>query len=79
MIEHHVKEEEGFLSGMFAKARAAGMDLYAVGALLEARKRELMAEAPKRTPKTPPKTRSAFMGAAAVARTKRQRPPARPA
>jgi hemerythrin superfamily protein len=77
MIKHHVKEEEAFLSGMFAKARAAGMDLYAVGALLEARKRELAAGAPKRTPKTPPKTRSAFMGAAAVARSKRQRPPVR--
>ncbi|MDQ6882176.1 MAG: hemerythrin domain-containing protein [Pseudomonadota bacterium] len=40
-IEHHVKEER---TEMFPKARkAAGMDLMALGAQLEARKKELMA------------------------------------
>ena len=40
-IEHHVKEER---TEMFPKARkASGMDLMALGAKLEARKQELMA------------------------------------
>ena len=43
MIKHHVKEEERF-SGMFLKARIAGMDLRALGILLEARRLELEAE-----------------------------------
>ena len=39
-INHHVKEEEG---EMFPKARAAKLDLKALGAQLAARKRELLA------------------------------------
>ena len=71
MIKHHVKEEERF-SGMFTKARIAGMDLRALGILLEARKKELTREPAKRRRKTPANTRAAFMGAAALARA---RPP----
>ncbi len=44
MIKHHVKEEEQ-RDGMFAKARAAGMDLQVLGEQLAARKAELMGEA----------------------------------
>jgi hypothetical protein len=43
MIKHHVKEEERF-GGLFFRARVAHMDLGALGALLEARKRELARE-----------------------------------
>jgi len=39
MIRHHVKEEER-RDGMFAGARAAGMDLAVLGEQLLARKRE---------------------------------------
>ncbi len=69
MIKHHVKEEERF-SGMFTKARMAGMDLRALGILLEARKQELTRPTSKRRAKTPPNTRAAFMGAAALARSR---------
>jgi hypothetical protein len=44
MIEHHVKEEEQPSKGMFAKARAADMDLEELGMRMQARKEELMAE-----------------------------------
>lgn len=44
MIEHHVKEEEQ-RDGMFAKARAAGMDLQALGEQMRERKAELEADA----------------------------------
>jgi len=73
MIKHHVKEEEGF-GGMFSKARRAKMDLMALGALLEARKQELMREEPARKNKTPRGTRASFMGAAALARAEGPRP-----
>ena len=69
MIKHHVKEEERF-TGMFAKARIAGMDLRALGILLEARKKELSRKPAKRQSKTPRGTRAGFMGAAAVARSR---------
>jgi hypothetical protein len=75
MIKHHVKEEERF-SGMFTKARIAGMDLRALGTLLEARKRELSREPQGRRVKTP-KVRGPFMGAAALARAKSVKPHAR--
>jgi hypothetical protein len=43
-IEHHVEEEEKRSEGMFAQARAAGLDMDALGEAMRARKAELMAE-----------------------------------
>lgn len=43
-IEHHVKEEEQRLTGMFSQARKAGLDMEALGDQLRARKEELMAQ-----------------------------------
>jgi hypothetical protein len=43
-IEHHVEEEEKRSEGMFAQARAAGLDMDDLGARMLARKEELMAE-----------------------------------
>jgi hemerythrin superfamily protein len=60
MIKHHVKEEERF-KGMFLTARVAKMDLRALGALMEARKREL--EAGER-PAEEPEVASLMAGAA---------------
>jgi hemerythrin superfamily protein len=42
-IEHHVKEEEQRVEGLFSQARAAGVDMDALGAELAARKAELIA------------------------------------
>ena len=42
-IEHHVKEEEQPSDGIFAKARAAKLDLGEIGVRLSARKQELTA------------------------------------
>jgi len=42
-IKHHVGEEEKPGDGIFAKARKAGVDMNALGARLQARKSELMA------------------------------------
>lgn len=42
-IEHHVKEEESRLNGIFAQARRHGVDLDALGEELAARQQELMA------------------------------------
>jgi len=42
-IKHHVKEEEQ-RGGIFNQARAAGLDLAALGAQMAARKKELMAQ-----------------------------------
>ncbi len=44
-IEHHVKEEEKERDNMFQQARAAEVDLEALGAKMLARKQELMAQA----------------------------------
>jgi len=44
-IKHHVREEEMPDQGMFAQARAAGVDLVALGAKLKSRKDELMSQA----------------------------------
>jgi hypothetical protein len=40
-IEHHVGEEERPSKGIFSMARAAGIDMDALGARLAARKKEL--------------------------------------
>jgi hemerythrin superfamily protein len=42
-IEHHVKEEEGRLNGIFSQARRHGVDMDALGDELAARRSELMA------------------------------------
>ena len=41
-IKHHVQEEEKRGEGVFAKAKAAGMDLESLGERIMARKKELM-------------------------------------
>ncbi|WP_114228875.1 MULTISPECIES: hemerythrin domain-containing protein [Sphingomonas] len=41
-ITHHIKEEEGWLSGMFSQAKRHGVDMDALGEELAARKTELM-------------------------------------
>jgi hypothetical protein len=43
-IKHHVKEEERRSESMFAQAKAAGLDMAALGARLAARKKELLAQ-----------------------------------
>ena len=43
-IEHHVQEEEKRLEGLFSQARAAGLDMDALGDELRARKEQLMAD-----------------------------------
>jgi len=43
-IEHHVQEEEKRLEGLFSQARAAGLDMDALGQELAARKQQLKAE-----------------------------------
>ena len=43
-IEHHVGEEEKRMEGMFAQARAAGLDMDQLGVELAARKADLLAE-----------------------------------
>lgn len=44
MIKHHVKEEEKRGEGLFAEAKAAGLDMEALGERLMQRKQELMQE-----------------------------------
>jgi hypothetical protein len=56
-IKHHVKEEEARSEGMFAQARAAGLDMDALGEEMAARKKELLAEFKAKGLPTP-KTRS---------------------
>ena len=43
-IKHHVKEEEARATGMFAQARAAGLDMDALGEQMAARKLQLLAD-----------------------------------
>lgn len=43
MIKHHVHEEEMRSEGMFAQARAAGLDVEDLGERMAARKKELLA------------------------------------
>ena len=56
-IKHHVKEEEKPGEGVFAQARAGGLDLEALGERLAARKQELLAKF-KADGLPPPTTRS---------------------
>ena len=56
-IKHHVKEEEHRSDGMFAQARAAGLDMDALADRMAARKEELLAEF-KANGLPTPKTRS---------------------
>ncbi len=44
-IRHHVKEEERWFTGLFAKARSAGVDMTDLGTRMAARKAQLEAEA----------------------------------
>ncbi|MET1025757.1 MAG: hemerythrin domain-containing protein [Dongiaceae bacterium] len=57
MIKHHVHEEEQRSEGMFAQARAAGLDLNGLGDRMAARKKELLADFKKNGLPTP-ETRS---------------------
>jgi len=41
-ITHHIKEEEGWLHGVFSQAKRHGVDMDAIGDELAARKAELM-------------------------------------
>jgi hypothetical protein len=43
MIEHHVKEEEMRVEGMFSQARKAGLDMDALGEQMAAEKAQLIA------------------------------------
>ena len=43
MIEHHVKEEEQRVEGMFSQARKAGLDMDALGEQMAAEKQQLIA------------------------------------
>jgi hypothetical protein len=43
MIEHHVKEEEQRVEGMFSQARKAGLDMDALGERMAAEKAQLIA------------------------------------
>jgi hemerythrin superfamily protein len=56
-IKHHVKEEEKRSEGMFAQARAAGLDMEALGEMMRVRKLELQETlTPGELP--PPETRT---------------------
>jgi hemerythrin superfamily protein len=44
LVKHHVAEEERAVSGIFAKARTAGVDMVALGTRLRQSKQQLMAE-----------------------------------
>ncbi|MCJ8158695.1 hemerythrin domain-containing protein [Sphingomonas sp. LaA6.9] len=60
-IRHHVKEEERPGDGMFAQARAAGIDMNALADALATRKQTLLAEF--RTEGLPTPTTRSFAGA----------------
>ena len=52
-ITHHVEEEEKRMEGLFAQAKAAGLDMDALGERLAAEKAELLARFKKAGPPTP--------------------------
>jgi len=56
-IKLHVREEEKSSDGIFAKAKAAGVDISALGQRLQTRKQELLAKVEERG-LTPPASRS---------------------
>jgi hypothetical protein len=56
-IKHHVKEEERPGDGYFAQARQGDLDMDALGAQMQARKDELLAQF-KKSGLPPPETRS---------------------
>lgn len=56
-IEHHVEEEEKRSTGVFAQARAAGVDMEALARRMLERKRQLAAQTAKQGPAAP-KTRT---------------------
>jgi hypothetical protein len=58
LIRHHVKEEEKRGEGLFAEAKAAGLDMEALGERLMQRKQELMAEFGEGDNLPAPETRS---------------------
>lgn len=58
LIKHHVKEEEKRSEGLFAQARAAGLDVEALGARLAARKKLLLEDFDSGDALPPPETRS---------------------
>ncbi len=58
MIKHHVKEEEARSEGLFAQAKAAGLDMNELGARLKSRKEQLLAEFKDGSELPPPETRS---------------------
>lgn len=60
-IKHHVHEEEMRNEGMFAQAKAAGLDLSDLGARMAARKKALLAEIKSGGLPTP--TTRSFVGA----------------
>jgi hypothetical protein len=57
MIKHHVKEEEKRSEGVFAEAKDAGLDMDELGARMQERKKELIAEI-KQNGLPAPQTRS---------------------
>jgi hemerythrin HHE cation binding domain-containing protein len=65
-IKHHVAEEEKRSAGLFAQARAAGLDMDDLGARMQARKQELLAQF--KTDGVPPPEMRTFTSAAAAAR-----------
>ncbi len=58
MIEHHVKEEEQRVEGMFSQARKAGLPMDDLGERMQAMKEQLMAEAKARGGLPPAETES---------------------
>ncbi len=58
MIKHHVKEEEARSEGLFAQAKAAGVDMVELAERLDSRKQELLADFKRRSKLPPPETRS---------------------
>jgi hypothetical protein len=63
-IEHHVAEDEERSEGLFAQARAAGLDMADLGARMKARKQELLAQF--KAEGVPPPEMRTFTGAAAA-------------